>query len=81
MIELNFSVDDKPVDADGLGDALAKSLRRTFEAQVASQVAACRCEEHGEAARLVVEGTPDQPSYKIEGCCDALLEAATARLG
>lgn len=80
MIELNFSVDGKPVDADGLSDALASSLRSAFESQIASQMAACRCAEHGETARLVIEGPPDNPSYKIEGCCDALLAAAAAQL-
>jgi len=44
-------------------------------------VATCHCAEHGETARLVIEGPPDDRSYKIEGCCDALVEAAAARLG
>jgi hypothetical protein len=73
-------VDGKPVDADGLRDALASSLRSAFQTQIASQVAACCCDEHGETARLVVEGPPEDPSYKIEGCCDALVATAAARL-
>jgi hypothetical protein len=51
MIELNFSVDGEPVEPDALGDAFVTSLPRPFEAQVASQVAGCRCAEHGESAR------------------------------
>ena len=80
MIKLNFSVGGKTVGPSGVGDAMAAAMRRSTEAQLAARVAACRCPEHGESARLVVEGPPSKPSYKIAGCCQALLESAGKRL-
>ena len=80
MFKLKFSVDGKQVGPGGVGDAVAAAMRRSVESQLSARVSACRCAEHGQSARLVVDGPSSKPSYRVAGCCDALLEAARKQL-
>jgi len=56
-----------------LAAARALGMRAAVRAHLQARLAGYRCEEHGEATRLVGEGE----ELEIEGCCPAAIEQAT----
>jgi len=70
MLQVRFSFDAREFE---------RAVLKTAAEAVLARLRRVRCPEHGQYASVTVSGTKVQNiKFQISGCCEALVEAATA---
>ena len=81
MIDIKFEINGKRVDPSRVGDAFEKAILQQAIDHVKKALQSVRCKEHGKQPKVVVKGRSlDKLSFEISGCCQLLIDEATARL-
>jgi len=81
MLEIHFEINGRRVDPRNAGDALKAAVLKSVQDLIAAKVSAVRCPVHGEGPKIVAHGSSlDKLSMTVSGCCQELIDQATARL-
>jgi hypothetical protein len=81
MIDIKFEINGKRVDPSRIGDALEKAVLGKVSDHILKVLSSVRCPEHGTSPKVTVKGRSlDNLSFEMAGCCQALIDAATAKL-
>ena len=60
--------------------AIEKQVRESLERQLESKLKDVKCLEHQEMVTVTVTDLVPKPKFKIEGCCQRLIDDATEAL-
>jgi hypothetical protein len=81
MIDIRFEINGKPVDPNRMGDAIEKAILGGVVENMKKKLQSVRCKTHGKAPKITVKGkTIDKLSFEVSGCCQDLIDQATAKL-
>ncbi|MEN8250699.1 MAG: hypothetical protein ABFS32_17330 [Bacteroidota bacterium] len=81
MIDISFEVGGKKVSSNNLGGALEKAMFDEVSKGIKKTLSSVRCGEHGRYPKVEVKGRNiDNLSFQIDGCCQPLIDKATAKL-
>jgi hypothetical protein len=56
------------------------ALRRQVVERLEGRLAGIRCSQHHQCPRVIVTGSLKSPEFRIEGCCQELIDRATEAL-
>ncbi len=71
-----------PTRIDDIESPLERALCRAASYRVQRRLRDLRCANHHQRPRVTASGpSADYLTYSVEGCCPALIDTATARLG
>ncbi|OPL10051.1 MAG: hypothetical protein AVO34_12400 [Firmicutes bacterium ML8_F2] len=77
MIEIYFEVDGKKVSLDNFGDEFEKSMYAEVINSISNLLGSVSCPEHHQKPSVTfVKGDGSELSWKVGGCCQALIDAA-----
>jgi len=81
-VEITFVIRGaRPTTIDGVEGTLERVLCRAVTYRVRRTLGSLVCPEHHERPRVVAVGpSADHLTFSVAGCCQALVELATARL-
>jgi hypothetical protein len=82
-IEITFIIrGGPPTTVDGIESTLERVLCRAVTYHVHRRLGDLLCPTHHQRPRVIASGpSADHLTYKVAGCCQALIDIATARLG
>lgn len=81
MIDIKFELGGKRVDPSRLANVLERAVLEEVSHRIIRALSSVRCPEHGGFPRVTVKGRSiDHLSFEIAGCCQAVIDAATAEL-
>jgi hypothetical protein len=83
MFELDFSfeVNGKKVSPDQFGNEFEKAVLMEITDTIKSKLESVICEEHQQRPKIKIVGSgSDEIQFEINGCCQKLIDDATAKL-
>ncbi len=80
-VEIVFILAGHRKTVEEIENPVDKIMCRALSQRVARRLAHVRCEEHHEALRVIAAGpSVDELTFTVEGCCQAVIDAATVAL-
>lgn len=80
-MDIKFEIGGKRVDPKNIANALEQAVLKQVSEGVVKSLNSVRCAEHNQTPNVTVKGLSlDKLSFEITGCCQALIDAATAKL-
>ncbi len=83
MFEIDFSyeVNGKKVSLDQFGNELEKAVLMEAKDMIKSKLESVVCKEHQQRPKVkIVASSSDEIDFEINGCCQQLIDDATAKL-
>lgn len=81
MIKIEFEVNGRRVDKDGLEPAMEGVMFKAVAEQIQAALSHCRCPKHGSLPSVIIRARPDSElEVDVEGCCEELERTATERV-
>lgn len=81
MIEIVFVLRGNQIAPDDVEDARERAVLKQIEQSIRDRVGGLRCATHGASPRLTATGPrADALDFELAGCCDELMQQATASL-
>ena len=79
MIDIKFKINGRNVCSDQIGKEIERAALAHGKKQIQQNVSRIRCPVHGKTARVTTSA--HDLSWKVEGCCDALIVRVKKALG
>jgi len=81
-IEITFVIrGGPPTNIDGIESTLERVLCRAATYRVQRRLGDLVCQDHQQRPRVIASGpSADHLNFSVAGCCQALVDAATAKL-
>lgn len=73
MFDIKFKINGRNVRSDQIGKKMERAALEHGKKQIQEGVRRIRCPVHGTTARVTAIGR--DLSWKVEGCCEALIES------
>ena len=81
MISIEYKINGKKVRPEHFGNELEKAVLAQADDEIKKRLSSVVCKEHNERPTVnVVGNSVSELSYEINGCCQKLIEDATAKL-
>ena len=79
MIDVHWEIDGRRVSPSQVGNALEQSIYKQLAESLKKELSSVRCPEHGQRPTVVFKGKRGKElSFEIKGCCEQLIDKATA---
>ena len=77
-----FKVNGRSVRPQDIERELTNAMLNKAQHAIEQKLSAIRCPLHGQRARVSFQGrSADEMEYKVNGCCDALVQEVRRTLG
>lgn len=80
MVNVRWEIDGRSVDPRNAADALMAAVLKQASETIRAKVGGCVCPEHGQRPTIVGTGSLAAPSFKVDGCCQKLIDEVTRKL-
>lgn len=80
-VDISFKLNGRKVNPNNMKDELEKAIFKDITGQIKKKLQSVSCKEHRGKPKVTVKGqSMKNLTFEVSGCCQMLIDEATAKL-